>query len=258
MRRLVGLTFFSLGALVACATAPIGSLAGSGVGAPDRTTEDDDAGASPPSGSGSTAVLTVNLVGPGTVTSAPTGLTCTATACTGTFTVGTAIALAATPTGSAAFAGYTGVCTGPSCTVTLTANTAVTATFTDLGGTWKGTYENKRPNNNCTFDNKGTLTLTTASTGDAGTSVALTATMDGLEIRDGDCNLQGDVSGSTSTKNNDMATTSAGALTGTWIVNAGGFGNLDFPFKATISGTTMTGAWTCANCTGQFMLTKQP
>ena len=258
MRPFVVLSALSLvGAFFACSAAPIGSLAGSGVDAPDRTSADGDAGTSTTSSGAGTAMLTVTLVGAGSVTSSPAGVTCTGSTCTGTFAVGTAVSLVATPTGGGAFIGWTGACAGTmACAVTLTGASAVTATFGSFDGTWKGTYENKRSANNCNFDNKGTLTLTTTTT-DAGTSVALAASMDGMEIRDGDCNLVGSVSGDTSKTNNNTATLAGGALTGTWTVNAGNFGTLDFPFKSTVTGTAMTGAWNCTGCTGQFTLTKQ-
>jgi hypothetical protein len=47
-------------------------------------------------------------------------------------------------------------------------------------------------------------------------------------------------------------------VTGTLPIAINGIqGTLDFPFTATTSGTTLTGKWTCANCTGGFTLTKQ-
>lgn len=258
--RPVVVSGLAVAALLACAPASIGSLDGTGVGLPDRTADESDA--STARSGATTATLTVTLAGPGTVTSAPSGLTCTTTTCTGTFAIGTVVSLAAEPTGSAAFSGWAGGCTGTSCTVTLAAATAVTANFATLDGTWKGTYENKRtnPNSGCKFDNKGNLTLTTTANGDAGTSVGLTASMDGMEIRGGDCNLANPptVSGDTSKTKNNAATVVGSALTGTWVVNAGTFGTLDFPFKATVTGNTMTGTWTCATCTEGFVLTKQP
>ncbi len=68
--------------------------------------------------------------GSGTVTSAPTGITCGAS-CSATYTVGSVVALTAAPSATSAFTGWSGGgCsgTGP-CTVTVSAATAVTANF---------------------------------------------------------------------------------------------------------------------------------
>lgn len=68
--------------------------------------------------------------GLGTVTSAPTGISC-GTTCSRDYTVGTLVTLTATATGNDLFAGWSGACSGSAatCVVTMSAARAVTATF---------------------------------------------------------------------------------------------------------------------------------
>lgn len=68
--------------------------------------------------------------GSGSVTSSPAGIDCGST-CSHAFTAGTQVTLAATPTSSSRFAGWSGGgCSGTgTCTVTMTADQTVTATF---------------------------------------------------------------------------------------------------------------------------------
>jgi hypothetical protein len=76
--------------------------------------------------------LTVNVTGPGTVTSSPySGITCTGnSSCTKTYLPGSPVTLAATPSSGAAFAGWT-PCDGTSpCNITMNSNVTVTASFT--------------------------------------------------------------------------------------------------------------------------------
>src|SRR6202022_5068736 len=62
--------------------------------------------------------------------SAPAGMTCTATSCSGMFMVDEPVVLTAVPIGGSTFAGWSGVCTGAGdCTLTLTADTAAVATY---------------------------------------------------------------------------------------------------------------------------------
>ncbi|MDP3824311.1 MAG: PQQ-dependent sugar dehydrogenase [Burkholderiales bacterium] len=76
-----------------------------------------------------THVLTVVVNGSGGVGSSPVGITCP-TDCTESFTQGTIVTLAATPTSGQQFTGWGGACTGAStCTVTMNAAASVTATF---------------------------------------------------------------------------------------------------------------------------------
>jgi hypothetical protein len=73
--------------------------------------------------------LTVSVAGPGTVTSAPPGISCPAD-CTELFVDGTPVALAATPDPGAFFVGWSGDCTGSgSCDLTMSAARSVAATF---------------------------------------------------------------------------------------------------------------------------------
>jgi hypothetical protein len=76
------------------------------------------------------AVLTVNVVGPGTVTDSTKVISCPG-ACTANYNLGSQIGLTATPTGGATFGGWSN-CTsvaGDTCTVLLNVDTTVTATF---------------------------------------------------------------------------------------------------------------------------------
>ena len=77
-----------------------------------------------------TTVLTVTISGNGTVTSAPTGLSCTGSSCTGTFRVGTPINLTAIPDIAQMFSAWGDACTGSgACGFALNRPTTVTATF---------------------------------------------------------------------------------------------------------------------------------
>lgn len=257
--RLVGMVLaLAGGAFLACSTASVGSY-GNGEPLPDRDGGDDTTTATngtATTSSSTTATLTVTLAGTGTgtVTSAPSGIACSGTTCTGTFKIGTSVSLAAAPTGGSAFAGWTGACTGPNCTLTLSANATTTATFSGLGGTWSGPYEHKERANNCDFDNKGTLTVALAAT-DGGTTIPSTANADGFQLRRGDCSLS---DGNAKGQANSDLTLTGGTLAGTWnFAISGASGKLPLPFTATVSGATMTGTWTCTGCTGTFTLTKQ-
>lgn len=75
--------------------------------------------------------LTVGVIGNGTITSTPPGLTCTANTCTALFPIGTVVTLTATPpTSSSTFEQWGRDCTGAApCQVTINAPHLVTATF---------------------------------------------------------------------------------------------------------------------------------
>jgi hypothetical protein len=75
--------------------------------------------------------LTVTTHGPGTVTSAPAGISC-GVICASAFLNNRLVTLTEGPRVDSFFAGWGGACTGltPSCTVTLDAPKTVTATFT--------------------------------------------------------------------------------------------------------------------------------
>lgn len=82
-------------------------------------------------------LLTVILAGTGTgsVTSAPTGISC-GLDCTELFATGTPVVLTATSTASSTFSGWSGSCTGIStCSLTMNASTTVTAEFGLNSGT---------------------------------------------------------------------------------------------------------------------------
>ncbi len=73
--------------------------------------------------------LSVSLLGPGTVTSSPSGINCPAT-CSASFTAGTQVGLSQTPAGGWSFGGWGGACSGiAGCTVTMTSNQSVAAAF---------------------------------------------------------------------------------------------------------------------------------
>ena len=75
--------------------------------------------------------ITEGGTGTGTVTSAPAGINCPATACTANFASGTQITLTATGTGGSTFTGWGGAtCEGTgTCTFTITTATTVPANF---------------------------------------------------------------------------------------------------------------------------------
>lgn len=80
-------------------------------------------------GDGVTHTVKVTIVGPGSVSSTPGGITCPST-CSASYASGTAVALTATPDSGATFTGWSGDCTGSSaCSVTTDADRVVTATF---------------------------------------------------------------------------------------------------------------------------------
>jgi endoglucanase len=254
------LVFVCTPLVVACAPASIGEYPeGEGTDLPNRSPIDDaeeaDAGSAAPANAKPTLTVTLSGSGTGSITSTPTGLTCNGTTCTGTFTKGAAVTLVPTPAAGAVFGGWTGACTGSgSCAPVVNANVAVTAEFLKFDGTWKGTYTNVRPASGCTFNNGGNLTVTLTPNA---TALASTANIDGLEIRSiPSCNV---VDKRASTTTADLTSTGA-TVTGTWAFAVPGTSGppLPFPFTATVAGTTMTGTWTCPNCTGSFTLTKQP
>lgn len=74
--------------------------------------------------------LSVTVSGSGSVTSAPTGISCTAN-CNSTFAPGTSVSLTATPASGAQFTGWSGACTGTTspCSVSLANPAQVTANF---------------------------------------------------------------------------------------------------------------------------------
>jgi subtilisin family serine protease len=91
----------------------------------------NEATATTPSPPGPVALnVTVRGSAAGTVTSNPTGVSCTAT-CSTTFTSGTVVTLTATPGAKARFKSWGGACSGAAttCAVTLSDARSVTATF---------------------------------------------------------------------------------------------------------------------------------
>ena len=238
------------------------SLATDDVKLPDRA---------PPSSSSSTTAPTdpapvppktesfavnVTLAGPGkgTITSTPSGVTCTGATCKGTFPKGTSVTLVSAPAPGSLFAGWSGLCTGSAtCVAKVDKDLAVTAQLDSIVGTWTGTYTNTRQALGCTFKNAGNLSVTVTETGAMFTD---TGSITGLELRQpsNGCALVGSTTGSAPSASVAVTTT---GLTGTWNFDVqGAGGTLPFPFTGKVSGKSFTGTWTCATCMGGFTLTK--
>jgi subtilisin-like proprotein convertase family protein len=82
-----------------------------------------------------TLTVTVRGSASGTVTSSPTGISCsTGSTCTANYTNGTTVTLTEAPGSGASFKQWGGACSGTAttCMVTMTANQSVTATFSQL------------------------------------------------------------------------------------------------------------------------------
>jgi hypothetical protein len=85
--------------------------------------------------SGPSYSLSVFISGNGTVTSTPSGISCTPT-CGASFAINPPVTLNAAPASGWTFSGWTGACSGTSgCSVTMNAAQSVAATFTSTGGT---------------------------------------------------------------------------------------------------------------------------
>ena len=72
--------------------------------------------------------LSVTVVGAGTVTSAPAGVSCTSS-CKTTFNRGAAVVLTAAPSPGSRFVGWSGACTGTTCALSMDTDRIVTALF---------------------------------------------------------------------------------------------------------------------------------
>ncbi|MBI3802256.1 MAG: hypothetical protein HY282_00650 [Nitrospirae bacterium] len=74
--------------------------------------------------------LSVTTAGNGTVTSAPSGISC-GSSCSASYTIGTTVTLTASPDPNATFSGWSGCnsSTGTSCSVTVDSNKSITANF---------------------------------------------------------------------------------------------------------------------------------
>jgi uncharacterized repeat protein (TIGR02543 family) len=82
-----------------------------------------------------TLAVTKAGTGSGTVSSAPSGISCGST-CAASYTTGASVTLSASPAAGSSFVGWSGACTGSaSCTVAMSAAQSVTATFNTTGST---------------------------------------------------------------------------------------------------------------------------
>jgi subtilisin family serine protease len=104
--------------------------------------------------------LSVSASGPGTVTSAPAGITCPGT-CSATYGAGSVVTLTASPQAGAYFSGWSGACSGQtlSCSVRMSQARSVSATFSAkptlsvaLGGVGSGTVSSTPPGIDCGSD----------------------------------------------------------------------------------------------------------
>jgi hypothetical protein len=239
--------------LSACAAPSIGEYPGENdpLALPERQATKSGEASSVESTPGPKVTLTVTLEGTGKIVSSPPGLACTGTTCTGSFDKDIVVNLQATPAEGTIFGGWSGACTGATaCGPKVSADASVGAKFVTLAGSWKGTYTNMRPAGGCTFNNSGDLTVVI----DAATS---RASMTGLEIRAPalGCRVVARRNGASQPS---PLTNANGTLTGTWDVAVQDTsGTVSFPFTASLNGTTMTGTWTCPNCTGSFTVTRQ-
>ena len=80
----------------------------------------------------STPKLTVTIAGSGsgTVTSSPTGITCSTASCSKNYTLNTSVTLTATPASGQLFAGWSGACSGTgACVISMSGDKTVTASF---------------------------------------------------------------------------------------------------------------------------------
>ena len=134
--------------------------------------------------------LTVSRTGTGngTIVSTPGGINCGPgnTACTATFSPGTAVSLSASPQSDSSFAGWSGACSGlGSCAVTMDAAKSVTAiflkqqfyVFVGRDGNGVGTVISTPGGVNCGSNCAGRF--------DGGTAITLTATPDGYSTFSG-------------------------------------------------------------------------
>ncbi|GIW34849.1 hypothetical protein [Meiothermus sp.] len=128
-----------------------------------------------------TFALSVNKngTGSGTVTSSPSGINCGAT-CSGSFTQGATVTLAAAPASGSVFAGWSGSgCSGTgSCTVTMSAAQSVTATFNTAPASTFNLTVNKSGSGSGTVTSNPTginCGATCSASFNAGASVTLSA-----------------------------------------------------------------------------------
>ncbi|MBF0486691.1 MAG: VCBS repeat-containing protein, partial [Nitrospirae bacterium] len=123
--------------------------------------------------------LTVSKTGNGTITSSPSGISC-GSACSASYTSGTAVSLTATPDSGYNFSSWTGCDSTNSnqCTVTMASDKAVTATFTAVP-VKKQLTVSKTGNGTITSSPSGISCGSSCSASyTSGTAVILTATPD--------------------------------------------------------------------------------
>lgn len=273
MRSLLVAISLLVGATVACSAPSIGAFPDSSnddTKLPDRKNSDDSGDdtsdgqhevTSAEQGPSTKAQQTLTIAsqgdGTGNITSDPAGVTCNGKSCTGSFASGTSVTLTATAQPGSIFTGWTGGgCSGSATCVTTVANASqVAAQFITLAGTWTGSYTHNESANGCQFNNAGNLTNTLTTSDNTTYKTAAQAT--GFQIKDGGCNLIETIPGA-SNPSATTITTTAGVttITGSWDMQLNGVGDLPLPFTATLTGTKMSGKWTCNGCTGGFDISK--
>jgi hypothetical protein len=126
--------------------------------------------------------------GSGTVTSNPSGVSCTITTgstsgtCAGNFNAGASVTFTANPSAGSRFVGWSGACSGTgTCTVAVSAAATVSARFdinnpvVSVSGSGSGTIASNPAGISCTLTD-GTATGSCAATYSLGAAVTLTAT----------------------------------------------------------------------------------
>src|SRR3989344_1422405 len=144
-------------------------------------------------------VLSVSIVGSGTVTSNPAGISCSTGntgTCSKSFTSDTLVSLSKTPATGASFVGWSGACSGTStCNPSMSADRSVTATFTSTtvtyiltvstAGLGAGTITSSDGGISCVRSSTGGVTGTCTKSYTSGTQITLTSSAGALSFFSG-------------------------------------------------------------------------